>query len=1329
MCRDCGRRRARERCVRLQSVAPRRLTTACCAVLLYDWNAQAAEMGRYFQSLGEHVSIHDTSLETVMDAVLEEREAGRRVVVLLPSSTAAPFGAAQLRFFKVLQELVPDTVADIYPVGHCLYGCRTAERAPARDRVPVYLSRYVRGVVTPSAKSVRAKYFVKSGRTADVSPGATSSFAPPLNVLVAPSHGADSMMQQRSIVPALLRLAHSRHWNSLGRSLNLVFKLHGRLYSALAPSGTERGALPVESAVSDALCPLTTFERDMARRVHLAAGPPGAGPVALVPPEEHNILPFFEAFDVIIADLSSSVPFESLFFFPKTTLCFHARGSADETAHNHQKTSSGSTEGKEEGTSATEGDVLSDVAAKQGDPSYVGYGSDDDVDGVDPFDEEYPDLFHTFRTSSQLEALLRRVAGGDPLGSGGSEGTVEVIEVVLEQAPFGIYLQEQPTHFGGIVDCLVPGSPADQCGLIAPRDTLISVDGVSTEHLRYEDTLAVITEAASRARQGHAVVLHLVRRSEADDESGGAAETGDTSESVVEAASRPVLPIDGRSFFRSKCGTVDGHEVERLAVAREWARPHAFARGGAGGDGELPTASSAPLLLPVALPFVVPFKARIDFARSILRDTPNDEWTVAQYVQAAQRLLAREFSGSTSWIDVLAAGHSLFDPSPLSLELLATAAAVFPSEEILRTGLAATGLTTEQLGDATYVEFVVQHLGQLIVSGLPKKLWHSLYIKLMGDELDAGEHFSYGIDESSDEGRQWQVLVMDEEMDAEQDVFLLDHAVTAGFYDLRVQLENSPALVSRVRAILGMGDGAPPPPDGDSGEADPSDVTDSEEFAAESLLKSLPDVDIVPKTPSEVLSHTWNRLWAVLQSYKLRTGPSADSETCVWYLLDEFGARIRHDERPSFGYGVLFCLPRGQAFSFIWPLRNVDQGEEVTRDHLANVSQALRSPLRILTEQRIGAAPFCDARTVWEKRLDDCLVTSASAAVSVCEVTHGTMPRIGAISDGPLHVFTDDPVVKKLLTRPGVTFASSITEADVVWLAAALPAAERSRLTAGGARVINQFPATDVLAHRHTLARFLYNAVGEPTWLPMTFDMGDPGDFAAMVGEYHLRAANEAADNTWLVTPCGGGSAGTRVVTDNLLCVARLCREERCIVSKYLQNPAEFGATDVSHGMKFSLHFRVVVRSFRPLDAFVYDEFGVQLAAAPFTMAYMESEEVHFPRGVVQDGGRVFAAELEREHSTSGMRWRNVQSRIHAALRELLASISIQRPDIQGSAYRGEFGVDVELDADWKPHVADLSAPASSAHVSTLLAAATSYYNDVFGCLFLGESTNMTKIW
>nr|XP_021524349.1 tubulin--tyrosine ligase-like protein 12 [Aotus nancymaae] len=72
-------------------------------------------------------------------------------------------------------------------------------------------------------------------------------------------------------------------------------------------------------------------------------------------------------------------------------------------------------------------------------------------------------------------------------------------------------------------------------------------------------------------------------------------------------------------------------------------------------------------------------------------------------------------------------------------------------------------------------------------------------------------------------------------------------------------------------------------------------------------------------------------MWKFNQTYQLAHG-TAEEKMPVWYIMDEFSSRIQHADVPSFATAPFFYMPQQVAYTLLWPLRDLDTGEEVTRD-------------------------------------------------------------------------------------------------------------------------------------------------------------------------------------------------------------------------------------------------------------------------------------------------------------------------------------------------------------------------------------------------------------
>lgn len=131
-------------------------------------------------------------------------------------------------------------------------------------------------------------------------------------------------------------------------------------------------------------------------------------------------------------------------------------------------------------------------------------------------------------------------------------------------------------------------------------------------------------------------------------------------------------------------------------------------------------------------------------------------------------------------------------------------------------------------------------------------------------------------------------------------VWLVDHAWTfVCSQKSSRQLARHALLLKRMAALVGI-DGGGNKDDDDSGPA--------------------PDPAIVLRG-----------LWPHANMYKLSGVPGYPTDEAIWYVMDEFGARIGHADEPSLGMAPFYFQPEGCMYSVLWALRDMEYGDEATR--------------------------------------------------------------------------------------------------------------------------------------------------------------------------------------------------------------------------------------------------------------------------------------------------------------------------------------------------------------------------------------------------------------
>ncbi|KAF9286463.1 hypothetical protein BGZ68_002887 [Mortierella alpina] len=217
---------------------------------------------------------------------VSEAKKQHKVVFLLTGSMNPDygvFGLTQKLILTAIKDALPERIQAVNVIGHCMYGC--ASCSGVEHKVPLYFTRYFNKTLPYTAQDVRTLY--ASPKTGSVASGAHA-------VLVAPSCGSTSMIAQKPLIQLFHRLEQTGRWK-------FIWKMH--------PTSLHLDGYDTEDASGEEQTELENVKFILS---HFT-----------VTIDEHAcLLPFMEAFDVVITDLHSSVPFIATYFTPKVILSY-----------------------------------------------------------------------------------------------------------------------------------------------------------------------------------------------------------------------------------------------------------------------------------------------------------------------------------------------------------------------------------------------------------------------------------------------------------------------------------------------------------------------------------------------------------------------------------------------------------------------------------------------------------------------------------------------------------------------------------------------------------------------------------------------------------------------------------------------------------------------------------------------------------------------------------------------------------------------------------------------------------------------------------------------
>lgn len=483
--------------------------------------------------------------------------------------------------------------------------------------------------------------------------------------------------------------------------------------------------------------------------------------------------------------------------------------------------------------------------------------------------------------------------------------------------------------------------------------------------------------------------------------------------------------------------------------------------------------------------------------------------------------------------------------------------------------------------DEEYQLFLSLHTPALKAARIPPLYWKSLHLKLANEVFDAGEVF--GImqveeeeDEDEDKERRsnpgaemaYKVIVTKESGLQAADptsVFLVDHAWTYRVESARQQLLEIPGLLIRMASLMGL------------------------PFHGEA-----PDPDIVDLV--------LDNMWQYNQTYRLSQG-SAEEKVPVWYIMDEFGSRVQHSSQPTCCMAPLFYAPQQIAYSVLWPLQDLENGDEVTRDFAYGEGDTLVRRCRLL--------PWLHDDL--EAVSDDIQEPSDLYYETILQENKEKLPvdiQPYCVPDGKvLKVYTEMKQVLDHLKHPRFQFTENEEEADIIWVFSHIR--DYRKMSEEQPHVLlNQFPCETVLTTKDCLASVARRARGGQgsPWLPKTFNLQT--ELPQFIRHY-LQRQERGLDNHWICKPWNLARGLDTHITNNLNYIIRQRESTPKVVSKYLEDPVLFHRDEVGM-VKFDIRYMVLLRSVEPLRLYAYDVFWLRFANKPFSLDHFDDYQKHY---------------------------------------------------------------------------------------------------------------------
>lgn len=392
-----------------------------------------------------------------------------------------------------------------------------------------------------------------------------------------------------------------------------------------------------------------------------------------------------------------------------------------------------------------------------------------------------------------------------------------------------------------------------------------------------------------------------------------------------------------------------------------------------------------------------------------------------------------------------------------------------------------------------------------------------------------------------------------------------------------------------------------------------------------------------------------------------------DNEYSKWFLMDEVGLAMQHSNRPNFACKKISVqLPNQQepwTLSLAWPIEDIDEGDIITRDFLADVTpDRLTRQLRLLAFETDVSPDYINKVVEAAKNpiLDSYSASVTGSASLEFDAFQGVTPVIDSwlpalqhlsqVSAGiqqsnerPLRIFCDrkDHLNSELITTAAITIVDNPVDADVLYLIDhTIGHGDQLHEYEKSGKIMNQFWWEGMIVSKEQLSKTVKQAFdgyrplrqritsqdsehGDlvdddrwPAWYPKSFDLSEPIDLLAFINSFLIQQkkrnmigdqlAEVDVDNLWIIKKYRGKQSIDYPITSNLSCALRHHETSARLACKYIRNPA------LLSGKKFDLRYFVLVHSLEPLVLYRHEFFVVRWANLEYSSSGFEEYQKHF---------------------------------------------------------------------------------------------------------------------
>lgn len=614
--------------------------------------------------------------------------------------------------------------------------------------------------------------------------------------------------------------------------------------------------------------------------------------------------------------------------------------------------------------------------------------------------------------------------------------------------------------------------------------------------------------------------------------------------------------------------------------------------------------------------------------------------------------------------------------------------------------------------DSEFKEFVELHETQLQSSGVPDHLWPSLCHKLKNQVFDGGEKFvvlqqDYNDLEVGELDPKWAVYISDEagiEASDKNAIYLVDHAWTYRVENARKHLEEIPSLLGRMSILMG--------------------------------------IDVENTTEVEALEMVLTKMWRFNNVYSLKN-VSIENQMPIFYVMDELGSAILHSDDPNFRLVPLVYIPEQVTYSILFPIRNGQEGDLVTRNYVEHLTE------RGSQKERALLLPWrkhdFTGQAFKQYEPDESYFLAGHIEETLPNLEENAS---GPIIDGnrPLKVYSEYTFINQHLNDSAFEIVDNEQEADILWLTKHFKGFKEFREESPN-KFINQFPFENVLTIKDLLSVICRRGnedtktdnealQTQPSWLPTTFNLNT--ELVEFVSFFQNRQS-KGLDNYWIIKPWNLARGLDIQITENIHHIMRLPATGPKIAQKYIENPVLFDRPEIPEGpVKFDVRYVILLRNAEsPLEAFVYKNFFLRFANKGFALDHFDDYEKHFTvmnytqNTLKHMPCKQFLENWKEQYGDNS--WNEVEDKICEMLKTILKNALRNGPPAgigknpqSRALYAADIMLSWEIDAAkgskiMQPKILEINWMPDCARACKYY---PEFYNDIFKLLFLNQNNS-----